>query len=51
MTYRVKVWSHLYGLTDETKNFAFWVNDILGLESTHTDVWFAQIGLDNPPNQ
>ena len=40
-TNRVKVWRkfcHLYGPTNETKNFAFKVNDILGLESTHTDV-------------
>ena len=51
MTYRVKVWSHLYGPTNETKNFAFLVNDILGLESTHTDVQFDQIGLDNPHDQ
>ena len=31
-----------------TSNFAFEVNAILGLESTHLESWMAKIGLNGP---
>ena len=37
MTNRVKVWKYFQGPTIETKNFAFEVKVILGLESTYPD--------------
>ena len=41
---RVKVRKNLYGLAIETNNFAFEVNVISGLESTHPDDYEAKIG-------
>ena len=45
---RVKVRKNLYGLAIETNNFAFEVNVISGLESTHPDGYEAKIGLNGP---
>ena len=38
----------LYGLAIETNNFAFEVNVISGLESTHPEGYEAKIGLIGP---
>jgi len=44
MTNRIKVWRYIQGLTSETKEFAFEVNNILGFESDHLDGLLAKIG-------
>ena len=44
MTDRVKARRNLYGLTSETKNIAFEVNDILDMKSTHSDGYVDRIG-------
>ena len=43
---RVKVWKNVYGLAIKTNNFAFEINVISGLESTHPVGWEARIGLN-----
>ena len=47
MTNRVKVWKYFQGLTIETKNFAFEVNFIIGLESNLLDGYGAKIRLND----
>ena len=51
MTSRVKAWRYSYGLANETKNFAFEVKYIKGLESTYLDAVIAESGLDSPADQ
>ena len=48
MTIRVKVWKYFWGLFIATYNFAFEVEAILVLESTHLESWVAKIGLNGP---
>ena len=48
---RDKVWKYFQGLTIETKNFAFEVNFILGLESTRLDGYGAKLRLNGPHDQ
>ena len=48
MTNRVKVWKYFWGLFIATNNFAFEVEAILVLESTHLESWVAKIGLNGP---
>ena len=48
MTIRVKVWKYFWGLFIATYNFAFEVEAILVLESTHVESWVAKIGLNGP---
>ena len=42
MTFRVKVKKYFCGLIISTNKFAFEVKAILGLESTHLDIWVAK---------
>ena len=48
MTNRVKVKKYFWGPIIATNNFAFEVKAILGLESTHLEIWVAKIGLNGP---
>ena len=48
MTNRVKVSKCFWGRLIATSNFAFEVKVILGLESTHLEIWVAKIGLNGP---
>ena len=48
MKNRVKVWKYFWGLFIVTNNFAFEVEAILVLESTHLESWVAKIGLNDP---
>ena len=50
MTNRVKVWKYFWGLFIATNNFAFEVEAILVLESTHLESRVAKIGLNGPMN-
>ena len=47
-TNRVKVWKFFWGLFIATNNFAFEVEAILVLESTHLDSGVDKIGLNGP---
>ena len=48
MTNRVKVWKFFGGQFIVTNNFAFEVEAILVLGSTHLENWVAKIGLNGP---
>ena len=48
MTNRVKVWKYFWGLFIATNNFAFEVQAILVLESTHLESCVAKIGSNGP---
>ena len=48
MTNMIKVLQYFYAITIETNNFAFEVNVISGLESTHPDGYGAKIELNGP---
>ena len=48
MTNKVKFWKYFLGLIIATKNFAFEVKGILGLESTHLESRVAKKGLNGP---
>ena len=51
LTNRVKVRIYFSDLTIETNNFAFEVKVILGLESTHLEIWVAKLGLNGPQDK
>ena len=48
MSNRVKVQKHIWDLIIATNNFAFEVEPIVGLESTHLERRVAKIGLNGP---
>ena len=48
MTNRVKDWKYFCDLVIATKNFAFEVKAIVGLESAHLESRVAKIGLNGP---
>ena len=48
ITNRAKVYKYFFGLIIATNYFAFEVNAIIGMESTHLESPVAKIGLNAP---